>query len=308
MLLSIIICTYNRADLLRKTVLSILEQQFQYGDLEVLIIDNASTDHTKDVVAELRKNHSHIIYHLEPKLGVAIARNTGARLSRGRYIAYFDDDLILEKDCLNELIAPCFDVSPAPAVVTGRCLLDWEGGRAEWFPEKYESLLSRYDFGETPRFMKESEYLVTMNVAFDRDVFIALGGIREDLSRKGRMFICGGDNDIFHRFYSNGYKIYHNPKAIIYHWVPRSRQTIEWLDKRTFGQGSTNAIADFEKKRGIKVFRALFYHFRQLLKMLIKRRGINKYDHRFAIQAQKGKVYALFQMFLGRKNIKTATE
>ncbi len=88
-LVSVIIPTYNRAQLLPRAIQSVLDQTFK--DFELFIVDDASTDETE--AAARRFNDSRIIYlrHEENKGGSA-ARNTGIRASRGAYVAFLDSD------------------------------------------------------------------------------------------------------------------------------------------------------------------------------------------------------------------------
>ena len=241
-LVSLLVCTYNRANLLGQTLESLLAQEFGWGAFEILVIDNASTDETPSVVRAFQARDPRVRYVHERRLGVAIARNTGARESRAPYIAYFDDDQIAEPDCLHHLLAPFWEVQPTPVAVMGKVGLLWQGQRPDWFPERFETLLSRFDRGDEPRPMTPDEYLLTMNVAFEREPFLRTGGIREDLSRKGRMFICGGDTEIFQRYMRLGWPVYYTPRAVVAHLVPPSRQTRRWLLKRLFGDGTTQAI------------------------------------------------------------------
>lgn len=306
-LLSVLVCTYNRDDLLEKTLRSIFNQDFSMGSFEVWVIDNASTDNTSQIVKRLQTKYKKLYYHYEGRQGVAIARNTGARLARGQYIAYYDDDLILADNCLSEIVAPFVMEQPKPIAVTGKCLLDWEGGRAEWFPKEHEALLSRYDFGDQARFMTSDEYLITMNVAFDKDAFLQQGGVREDLSRKGRMFICGADNDLFNRIIASGGHVYYNPKALIYHFVPKSRQQKDWLLKRFYGQGATNVIIKYGPKRGLSLVRGYLYNYR-LYRRLKRQTYTSQLDRELTLKQQEGTLNALWQKLIGKKQVKTSSE
>ncbi|MCK5342735.1 MAG: glycosyltransferase family 2 protein, partial [Candidatus Heimdallarchaeota archaeon] len=88
-LISIIIPTYNREKLILNALDSIFNQTFQ--DYEILIIDDASTDNTEQVIKEL--NHSKIKYlKLEKNSGQCIARNFGAKRAQGQFIAFLDSD------------------------------------------------------------------------------------------------------------------------------------------------------------------------------------------------------------------------
>jgi len=307
-LLSVLVCTYNREELLEKTLRSILNQQFNYEQgFEVWVVDNASTDSTPEISYRLQKEFSNLYYHREERQGVAIARNTGARLAHAPYIAYYDDDLTLAPDCLNQIMVPFFNQNPTPQAVTGKCLLEWEGGRAEWFPEKHEVLLSRYDFGDEPRSMTADEYLVTMNVAFNKEAFLALGGVREDLSRKGRMFICGADNDIFNRIMINEGSIYYNPKALIYHYVPKNRMQKSWLLKRFYGQGATYVLLKYGSTQGLSLVKPYLYNLRLYYKLKHKS-YTDSLDRELTLQQQRGTLSALWQKLIGKSEVKTSSE
>lgn len=88
-LISVIIPTYNRAELLEKALLSVVRQSYQ--NLEVIVIDDASSDETLSVVNKFGSGK--IIYHRNPvNKGVAYSRNKGMSIARGDFIALLDDD------------------------------------------------------------------------------------------------------------------------------------------------------------------------------------------------------------------------
>lgn len=86
---SVIIPTHNRASLLAVAVQSVLAQTFQ--DFEILIVDDASTDNTKEVVSALSDNRIRY-FRRDMSGGDAVARNLGIANSKGEYIAFLDDD------------------------------------------------------------------------------------------------------------------------------------------------------------------------------------------------------------------------
>ena len=85
---SVIIPTYNRADLIKKTISSFLDQTFQ--NYEIIVVDNDSTDHTEEVVRGF--GDERISYFKKQNEEQAIARNFGAKKSVGGYINFFDSD------------------------------------------------------------------------------------------------------------------------------------------------------------------------------------------------------------------------
>jgi len=88
---SVVMPTYNRAHLLQQVVESILSQDFE--DLELVIVDDGSTDRTADVVRELQARDPRVRYvPLPQNRGVGFARDAGLRYARGKYIALADSD------------------------------------------------------------------------------------------------------------------------------------------------------------------------------------------------------------------------
>jgi len=86
---SVIIPTYNRANFLRSAIQSVLNQTFK--DFEVIVVDDASTDDTRQIVHEFADDRIRYIAHNENKGGSA-SRNIGIKSSKGKFIAFLDDD------------------------------------------------------------------------------------------------------------------------------------------------------------------------------------------------------------------------
>jgi len=317
LLVSVIVCTYNRAKLLEKTLLSLVDQDLAGEVYEIVVVDNGSSDDTRAVVERVANSSGKIRYLHEPRVGVAIARNTGARESRGRYIAFFDDDNVADANCVRELLRAFDEIVPRPAIVAGKIDLEWEGHeRPLWFSDRYDRWVSRYDFGDRARELTADDYIVTMNVAFDRESYLASGGIREDLSRKGRMFITSGDVDLFVRMLSKGMHAYYQPSALAFHFVPKSRQKRSWLLKRIFGEGTTQIVLDLELYR--KSWRAAYArYFRELrscvgsvgrLAAACWRRSEAWLDCALMTAMHLGRMSALTQIALHRSEIVTTRE
>lgn len=98
-MISVIIPTYNRSNTIRKSVESVLKQT--YTDTEVIIVDDGSTDDTRQVVEEI--DDRRIRYHvLDKNSGACAARNKGIELARGEYIAFHDSDDIWHANKLED--------------------------------------------------------------------------------------------------------------------------------------------------------------------------------------------------------------
>ena len=124
----------------------------------------------------------------------------------------------------------------------------WEGSRPDWFPDRFESLLCRYEMGDVPRFLDADGYLLTTNSLFHRETLLKLGGMRTDLGHKRKALIGGEDNDIFNRLIANGHRVYYQPTAHVNHPVPKERQTRRFLLRRLFWDGASQPL--FERTSG----------------------------------------------------------
>ncbi|HKB85675.1 MAG TPA: glycosyltransferase family 2 protein [Ignavibacteriaceae bacterium] len=94
-LFSIVVPAYNSADYLEKTILSLINQN--YENYEVIIVDDGSTDTTKEIA---EKYKSRLTFIRQSNQGPASARNLGVKIAKGRYIVSFDSDDILFPDAL----------------------------------------------------------------------------------------------------------------------------------------------------------------------------------------------------------------
>lgn len=95
-LVSVIIPTYNRADLLSESVMSVINQT--YRPIECIVVDDGSKDHTRDVIQRLKENADvdfSLVYLMQENLGAQIARNTGTFAASGDFIQYLDSDDLL---------------------------------------------------------------------------------------------------------------------------------------------------------------------------------------------------------------------
>lgn len=88
---SVITPVYNASRFLQQTIESALSQT--YPDMEIILVDDCSTDSSADIIHDLQKQYSQIVYHLQPRnMGAGVARNTALELATGRFVAFLDAD------------------------------------------------------------------------------------------------------------------------------------------------------------------------------------------------------------------------
>jgi glycosyltransferase involved in cell wall biosynthesis len=111
---SVVIPTYNRAHLICRAIQSVLDQTYQ--NLEIIVVDDGSTDNTEEIVINFKDERIRYIQHSENK-GASAARNSGIRVSRGEYIAFQDSDDEWFSDKLEKQIRAFYKSSPEVGVV-----------------------------------------------------------------------------------------------------------------------------------------------------------------------------------------------
>jgi glycosyltransferase involved in cell wall biosynthesis len=147
---SIIVCTWNRADQLEKTLLSLRDQKIpDEVSVEIVVVDNNSTDTTRDLVQRLASECGPITlrYVFEPTQGKQYALNTGVRQASHEILAFTDDDIIVSQDWVTA-IARTFSEADVQ-LVGGRTFVLWPpSGRPDWYDENMAAVVGEVDLGE----------------------------------------------------------------------------------------------------------------------------------------------------------------
>lgn len=210
---SLVICTHNRAQQLGQVLCSLakLEVDFVY---EVIVVDNACTDNTKEIVTSfIRESDIPIQLAFEGRLGLSAARNTGWRLAKGEVVAFTDDDCYPASDFLAQ-INMSFKEND----------IKFLGGRVLLFdphdlPITIQPLNKRLDI--IPRSYVPPGLIHGANFAFRRDVLCAIEGFDERLGA-GSELHCGEDTDALARASALGYQGMYDPGVVVYHHHKRT--------------------------------------------------------------------------------------
>jgi len=131
-MVSVIIPSYNRAHILKKAVISVLDQSF--SDIEVIIVDDGSTDNTREVVASILDERLH--YYYQENAGACVARNYGICVAKGEYIAFHDSDDLWKVDKL-EIQMRALQLHNAD-IVFCKLLKHFADGTCQCVPQNYK--------------------------------------------------------------------------------------------------------------------------------------------------------------------------
>lgn len=238
--LDVIICTHNNAMGLDE-VLSRLERQHAAGiPWAVVVIDNASTDRTRAVVeAHLAAGLVPIRYVYEATRGLTPARLRGVRESTAEWIAFVDDDNLLEPDWV-AAITSAIEAYPRAGAIGGRVSLIWDRPPVASAAD-FGFCFAEQELGERPR---QVESLVGAGMVVRRAALEASGWTRGPLlaDRVGRSLISGGDVEIALRIKSAGYELWYAPSARMQHRMSPERASRRYLLRMNRALGATAAI------------------------------------------------------------------
>jgi glycosyltransferase involved in cell wall biosynthesis len=234
-LLSVIICTYNREELL-KNCLDALVRQFPAfkKTTEVIVVDNNCIDGTADMVKGMSAEHTWLKYTKEEKQGLSHARNRGAELAQGEYLCYLDDDGKPCKHYLKSLYKVLREHQPD--IAGGPVYPYYTSSHPRWFKDEFE--IRRY----------------TKISGFSKNCSVSGGNyiIRAELLRKLGMFPTrygmvgnktrlGDEKAVLLKYRSSTpsqhQRVYYSQDCFIYHHVPAYKMRYRYFIKRGFFSG-----------------------------------------------------------------------
>jgi glycosyltransferase involved in cell wall biosynthesis len=215
---SIIICTYNRASSLVETLETITQMDVPEGvEWEVLVVDNNSTDDTREAVARfIQAGHKDIRYLFEAKQGKAYALNHAIHNAHGEILAFTDDDALVGRQWL-QLILDTFS-ELKPDCVGGKVVPVWLDQRPDWLTDRLLNVLAMLDLGESVHALdgKKGEMLYGVNFAFKKDFFVKHGLFNTELCSRGA---GNEDHELFQRLQRSGGRAIYHPGIVVRHKV-----------------------------------------------------------------------------------------
>lgn len=233
MFLTVIVCTHNRADLLAGCLQALTQQTVPADAYEVVVVESACGDDTRDVTARFARHHAQVRVAREPRPGKSRALNAGLHLARGTHVACTDDDVRVPPTWLAQ-IAGAFAREPAPVVVAGAITGVYERPPPTWW-----HLLAQPQ-APTPRYLSLGWDLYRVagaNLAFDRTALLQCGGFSTDHGPIGARYRLGEDSEAVRRVAARHPRVWYDPGIRVDHWVPAAHTTLAYLARRRFLSG-----------------------------------------------------------------------
>lgn len=242
-LITVALCTHNQARRLQRTLDSLAQLVRTDNPWELLIVDNASTDETPQVVAasDWRTRVMEVRVVREEKLGLSNARNRAIREARSEYIVFMDDD---ETPDPNWLRAYEWTIlAQRPDALGGRIeILFEDGDRPAWLQDELLGFLGMLNHGNAPhRLIDPSTPVFGGNFAFKREIFAHIGAFDSGLGRKGTANTGGEDIEMYRRMLAKGCNVWWVPDALIYHRIQSPKLRRRYFLDLHFRQGRTES-------------------------------------------------------------------
>jgi glycosyltransferase involved in cell wall biosynthesis len=241
MKISVILCTYNRCQILPKALQGLAGQMLpESEECEVLVVDNNSTDQTRDVVVDFRRRYpGRFQYLFEAQQGLSHARNAGIKEARGDVVVFLDDDVTVTATWLERLVAPLRGGKYVGG--GGRVLPEWTCAPPRWLSVEGRYALAPFaifDLGQEAGPLLEPP--LGANMAFQKKMFERYGNFRTDLGRCGTGMISNEDTEFGRRLLNGGEALHYEPSAVVYHPVSEDRLRKSYFLKWWFGKGRSD--------------------------------------------------------------------
>ena len=238
--LSIIVCTHNRREHLR-TCIQLITQQILEIDatrIEVLVVDNNSSDGTNNFLDDLIKEYDWLTLAMEAKLGLSNARNCGAKLARGDYLCYLDDDS-RPGPCYLRNVFHVID-EHNPDIFGGPVFPFYTSPKPFWFQDALEirQHANVSGFSDCP--------ISGGNFVIRSELLKQLGMFSLDYGMVGAKLRLGEERELLERYkrhtLEKDQRVYYSLECFVYHHVPARKMTIRSFMARAYASGKMKAM------------------------------------------------------------------
>ena len=238
-MLSIVICSYNRASYITGALGSLYAGNANLNDFEVVFVDNNSTDNSLQIAIDWRAAHPHGNFMItsETKQGASYARNTGAKLATGEWLCFMDDDAVAFPDFVQNILKHIASY-PERVGFGGRIIPKYIPQEPSWMSYYVSSMVGHFHYSETYTAFKNGKYPLESNMIVRKDVYDKVGGFNEALPGVvGTVRIGGEGKALFYSIMELGYTIYYDPSIVVHHIVETKKLTQTYLYNVASGMG-----------------------------------------------------------------------
>jgi len=289
MILSIVICSYNRASYISGALDSLYHQSAGLDNFEAIIVDNNSTDNTAEVFKQWRSSHANgsFTYLTESKQGASFARNTGAEGAKGQWLCFMDDDAIANSNYVENIIKH-IKTKPEAIGFGGRIIPKYIPSAPEWMSYYVSSLVGNFDYAPTACAFENGKYPLESNMIVKKDIYDSIGGFNTQLPGVvGTLRIGGEGKELFYKLLALGHTIYYDPAICVHHVVEVKKLTPEYMYRVASGIGRG------EKTRTLSISKGSY--FKKIIEYLFKLGAAFVIGFKYLLQCKPAKTWPVIQ-------------
>jgi GT2 family glycosyltransferase len=261
---SIVVCSLNRKSSLKECLINLSKIDYSKTRYEIIVVDGGSTDGTDYL---MKKHFPDARFVLDTRIGISHARNTGAKNAKGLFVAYTDDDCVVSKDWLRNLIAG-FSSEKIGAVGGPVRLLHPESIHQKLLAK---AALGLYDIGEGTC---EVKTLITSNMAVRREVFQKIE-FDTKLGRRGSALYDLEDIGFCESLLEHGYKLLYTSDALVFHNIDIRKANMRYILTRALRGGISLYFMRKKRAKSRKeIFAGLLQRIPGNLLLFVEKPGI----------------------------------
>ena len=232
MVLSITVCTYNRVEFLKNCLKSILDQTQGSPIIEINIIDNNSSDKTYDYILEMQKKFPEINYFVEKKQGISHARNLSFKVCKGNFLAFVDDDAIINENWLESLLEELKNQNE-DIIYGGPIFPKFESEPKKWIDKNYFIRKFKKNNGFLGT-IKSKEGFSGGNMCISKNLFLKSDSFNTEIGMTGGNLGLGEEPDFFYKLVKKNkeVKLYNISEMSITHYEAEYKLKRDYLKER----------------------------------------------------------------------------
>jgi glycosyltransferase involved in cell wall biosynthesis len=244
MRLDVILPTYNRHQLLKLTLDSLLAAEVPAPlTVAIIVVDNNSSDSTRETVeAYQSKFGGRLHYVFEKKQGRSHALNAGITSTSGDLVGMIDDDEQVDRSWFRRI----YEIFSSSDVdfIGGPYKPHWACSPPAWLPLSQVGVIGVVDAGSQHVYGTSEALLMGGNAVVLRAVLQKVGLYSTDLGRKGKRPLADEDTEMYVRLLAAGAKGIYVPDLIIYHYIHPDRLTKRYFRSWHFWRGVSSGFLD----------------------------------------------------------------